>query len=401
MLKKGVIILKSRYLIIFLLLIQFIIPTNIFSQGKNVGISGNTSQLKYFFDALKDTKTKKVRIAHYGDSIIEGDVVTMDLREILQKKFGGNGAGFISINTDDVRMRKTTNLSFSNDWKEASLFKRNPNKWPFGMNAAVFVPAARSWVKYETSRLSKSLTNFTTARLFYINQDNTATVKYTLGKDSKTVKLENSPKVKELIMKSGSSVNSVNIEFENASKSYFFGVSLENGSGIYVDNFPIKGNSGVSLVDINASVLKDFNDLMNYKLIIINFGINVLSPEHNDYEWYAKKMEKVINHFKNAFPQTSILLVTVGDKGVKRGSKFISDPGITMLLKAQKEVAQKTGIAYWSLFDAMGGENSVNSWVNAGPPLVFKDYAHFTYEGGTKVAELLSNALLSEYNKNK
>ncbi|MGE5437397.1 MAG: GDSL-type esterase/lipase family protein, partial [Syntrophothermus sp.] len=326
-------------------------------------------------------------------------IVTMDFRETFQKKFGGNGAGFISINTDDIKMRKSTTLSFSNDWKEASLFKRNPNKWPFGMNAAVFVPAAKSWVKYETSRLSKTLTNFNTARLFYINQDNNASVKYTLGKETKTVKLDKSSEVKELIMKSGSPVNSVNIEFENASNSYFFGVSLENGNGVYVDNFPVKGNSGVSLIDIPANVLKDFNQLLNYKLIIINFGINVLSPEHNDYEWYARKMEKVINHFKSAFPNTSILLVTVGDKGVKRGSKFISDPGINMLLKAQKDVANKTGVAYWSLFDAMGGENSINGWVNAGPPLVFKDYAHLTYEGGAKVAELLSNALINEYNK--
>lgn len=388
----------KKYLVLFILF-QLVFPISIFSQWKNVGIGGNTSQLKYFFDALKDSKNKKLRIAHYGDSIIEGDIVTMDFRETFQKKFGGNGAGFISINTDDIKMRKSTTLSFSNDWKEASLFKRNPNKWPFGINAAVFVPAAKSWVKYETSRLSKTLTNFNTARLFYINQDNNASVKYTLGKETKTVKLDKSSEVKELIMKSGSPVNSVNIEFENASNSYFFGVSLENGNGVYVDNFPVKGNSGVSLIDIPANVLKDFNQLLNYKLIIINFGINVLSPEHNDYEWYARKMEKVINHFKSAFPNTSILLVTVGDKGVKRGSKFISDPGINMLLKAQKDVANKTGVAYWSLFDAMGGENSINGWVNAGPPLVFKDYAHLTYEGGAKVAELLSNALINEYNK--
>lgn len=388
----------KKYLVLFILF-QLVFPISICSQWKNVGIGGNTSQLKYFFDALKDSKNKKLRIAHYGDSIIEGDIVTMDLRETFQKKFGGNGAGFISINTDDIKMRKSTTLSFSNDWKEASLFKRNPNKWPFGINAAVFVPAAKSWVKYETSRLSKTLTNFNTARLFYINQDNNASVKYTLGKETKTVKLDKSSEVKELVMKSGSPVNSVNIEFENASNSYFFGVSLENGNGVYVDNFPVKGNSGVSLIDIPANVLKDFNQLLNYKLIIINFGINVLSPEHNDYEWYARKMEKVINHFKSAFPNTSILLVTVGDKGVKRGSKFISDPGINMLLKAQKDVANKTGVAYWSLFDAMGGENSINGWVNAGPPLVFKDYAHLTYEGGAKVAELLSNALINEYNK--
>jgi lysophospholipase L1-like esterase len=148
-------------------------------------------------------------------------------------------------------------------------------------------------------------------------------------------------------------------------------------------------------------VLKDFNKLLNYKLIIINFGINVLSPTYKEYSWYEKKMEKVIQYFKEAFPRTSILLVSVGDKGIKKGSKFITDPQIPMLLEAQKNVAAKTGIAFWDLYQAMGGENSIPQWVNAGPPLAYKDYCHLTNEGGEKVADLLSAALMDEYNKQK
>ena len=49
-------------------------------QGKRVPITGDTKQLRYFFDALKNVKKNTVRIAHYGDSIIEGDLVTADIR---------------------------------------------------------------------------------------------------------------------------------------------------------------------------------------------------------------------------------------------------------------------------------------------------------------------------------
>lgn len=390
---------KISYMILILVLC---LGVELIPQGKNVPITGNTAQLKYFFDALKDSKSKKVRVAHFGDSLIEGDVMTQDIREIFQKKFGGNGAGFVSINTDDSKMRKTTKLTFSSDWKEASIFKRNPNKWPFGINAAVFVPSDNSWVKYEVSNFSKTLKNFNTARLFYTNGDKNANIKYTFsGSSQQTAKMDAGNNVKELVMKTGSAATSLKIDFENAKNSFFFGVSLENGNGVYVDNIPIKGNSGVSLVDIQQNVLKDFGNIMNYKLIIISFGLNVLSPEHQDYVWYEKKMEKVINYFKQAFPNTSILIVSVGDKGIKKGTEFITDPAIPLLLTAQKNVAAKTNVAYWSLFDAMGGTNSISSWVNAGPPLVFKDYAHLTYEGGSKVAELLTNALLNEYNKSK
>jgi len=369
--------------------------------GKNVPITGNVSQLKYFFQALNDAKTKKIHIAHFGDSLIEGDVITSDLRDFFQKKFGGNGAGLVAIRPEDAPMRKSTKCTSSDDWKEASIFKRNPNNWPFGINASVFVPSDKSWAKFETTALSRTLRNFSNATLLYKAGNNNGKVKYTFNNSgTQTASLANGNNVKTLEMKSAHAT-SLNLEFEKCDGAYFYGVSLDNGNGVYFDNIPIKGNSGVSLVDIPQDVLKDFNKLLNYKLIIISFGINVLSPTYTEYDWYAKKMEKVIEYFKQAFPQTSILLVSVGDKGIKKGSKFVTDPQIPMLLKAQKDVAAKTNIAFWNLFDAMGGENSVSGWVNAGPPLAFKDYCHLTGEGGAKVAELLSNALMTEYNKQK
>ena len=38
---------------------------------------------------------EEVRIAFLGDSFVEGDILTSDLREALQAKFGGRGVGFV------------------------------------------------------------------------------------------------------------------------------------------------------------------------------------------------------------------------------------------------------------------------------------------------------------------
>lgn len=369
--------------------------------GKAIPVSGNTEQLNHFFKALKEAKAKKIRIAHFGDSIILGDVLSENIRDNFQKTFGGNGAGFISMNIDDFGMRKTTTVSFSNDWKEGSIFKRNPDKMPLGINGSVFMPSDKSWSKYETSRYSKTLKSFSNVRLFYSNAANSSQIKYTFNNSqAKQVSLKGGSKVAELNLTNPNST-SFKIEFAGGQKPYFYGVSLENGNGVYLDNFPIKGNSGVSLVDIQQNVLKDFNSLCNYKLIIINFGVNVVSPEHVSYTWYEERMEKVINYFKEAFPETSILLVSVGDKSVKKGSKFISDPGIKALLQAQKNLVKKTNIAFWNLYEAMGGENAMLDWVDAKPALAYKDYCHLTPEGGEVVGELLTNALLDLYNKSK
>jgi len=59
--------------------------------GKTIPITGDIDQLKYFFDALEKSESDKIRIAHYGDSIIWGDIVTDNLRVLLQKRYGGHG----------------------------------------------------------------------------------------------------------------------------------------------------------------------------------------------------------------------------------------------------------------------------------------------------------------------
>ena len=43
-----------------------------------------------------------VRIAFMGDSFVEGDILTADLRESLQETFGGGGVGFVPEGVDAI-----------------------------------------------------------------------------------------------------------------------------------------------------------------------------------------------------------------------------------------------------------------------------------------------------------
>ena len=62
-----------------------------------------------FYEALNrvsstDSDDKQVRIAVFGDSFIEADIFTADLREMLQKQFGGCGVGFCYHHFHDKRL---------------------------------------------------------------------------------------------------------------------------------------------------------------------------------------------------------------------------------------------------------------------------------------------------------
>lgn len=366
----------------------------------NEKISGNISQMKHFFDALKKSNNQKVRIAHYGDSAIEGDNITSELRDQLQKKFGGNGLGFLAITSQDVKFRTTITHSFSDTWDNASIFTSNPNKLPVGINGEVFIPKSKSWIEYKGTTRYRRVKDFDEVKLYYSNSKG-GNISYTFGRENGTAQLNNGNDVQELTLAPKKKTKNVKIDFPQKDMGYFYGVSLENGNGIYVDNFPLRGNSGVNLNDIETTKLKEFAQFLDYKLVVLYFGLNIAGNKKTNYTWYEREMVKVINKFKKAYPKCSFLIVSVSDKSIKKGSKFVTNPSIPKLVETQENIAKKTNVAFWNLFEAMGGNNSMSKWVKASPKLASSDYTHFTLEGSKKVAEMLAEALINCYEENK
>ncbi len=366
--------------------------------GKKVPLSGNVQQMKYFYDALKNSKSQKIRIADYGDSGNEGDLGTSDLRIGFQKRFGGHGVGFMNITAQDISFRMTTKHSFSDNWKTVSALAGKDRNVPFAMNGFVAIPkAAGAWVKYEAQPVNQSSKSFSLARFFYTNAKK-STIKYSFnnGKEE-TAALTPGSGVQELVLDPGKDVTSLKITATAPDQAHFFGVSLESGNGVYVDNFAWRGNTGISFKDIPEEYKKDFNRLLNYKLIILTFGANMLASGNVNFNSYRSEMTKVIKELQKNFPTTSILLVGLGDKCIKRGSKFVTSPDALKMMETQKKIAEDTGVTYWDKFEAMGGMNSMVEWVNHNPPYASKDYGHLTYDGAKFLGEMIFDVLIDSY----
>jgi hypothetical protein len=62
-----------------------------------------------------------------------------------------------------------------------------------------------------------------------------------------------------------------------------------------------------------------------------------------------------------------------------------------------KKSCFEAGAAYWDLFGAMGGVNSMPSWVSQG--LAGNDYIHFTPKGSSYASQLFYDAFIAEYTK--
>lgn len=390
--------MPKKHLLIFILSFFLSINNGFSNQrlGKEVPITGNTEQLKYFFESLKTTKDGKVRIAHYGDSIILGDVITEQLRKYFQTKFGGSGLGFINIYSKTNLMRKSIIHRFSDDWQGRNILHNKSKKIMPGISGQVSISGNNSWVSIENSKMIKTNERYNEIFLFY--KGNGSAKFFINGKAPKKIELNGTSLVDKVVVKN-SGIKKLKIEFNDFENDLVYGVSLEQGNGIYVDNFPISGDSGTSLLNIKKQILAQFKKHFNYKLIILNYGVNVFTPSKNVFRIYEKKMLKVINYLKKEFPETSILLVSAGDKTVKRNGRFVTDKNVPKLIKTQEKIAKKTGVAFWNMAKAMGGKNSMNKWVSNAPPLALKDYLHFTHKGGERIADLLISSLMKKFRK--
>jgi lysophospholipase L1-like esterase len=366
------------------------------SEPSAADLSGSLQNLEYFYKSLKSAKRGKVRIAHFGDSVIEGDLITSDFRAAVQQKFGGEGIGMLSFTSDDTRFRVTVKHTFSDDWKSYSFFGGTSSGLHLGINGTASVPSKGSWIKLESSGVPGTLKSIDKVVIYY-SDAKSSQLKYSMnGGADKTVNLETGSDLKQLILDAGGA-KSIRITATANEQAKFYGLSLESANGIIVDNFPLRGNSGISIRDIPVETMKEFNNFLDYKLIILQFGLNLITSGKADYDWYNREMTKVIKQLKAAFPETSILLVSVGDKSVKKGTRLATDPAVVQMVKTQKQIAESTGILFWNLFESMGGENSMLEWVNSKPPLAMKDYTHFNNEGARKIGRMLCDAVLTNY----
>ena len=172
-----------------------------------------------------------------------------------------------------------------------------------------------------------------------------------------------------------------------------------------MDNFGVRSSSGLTLASIPQERLRQFGKVRPYDLIVLQFGLNVATERGRDYSWYETGMLRVIQHMKEAFPEAGILVVSVGDREYKdEEGRLRTMPGVKNLIRYQQNIAAKGAVAFWNLYDAMGGEGSIRRMVEAKPAQANLDYTHINFLGGRTLARHLYETLIygkEQYDKRR
>ncbi|MEC4004249.1 hypothetical protein OX283_006250 [Flavobacterium sp. SUN052] len=341
--------------------------------------------------ALSEGKNVKIRIAWFGDSQIEGDFITQDIREMLQNYFGEQkGVGYVPITSISADFRKTAKLVATGTVEADNFKKSNSNSQLFFSGYSFFSDD----LDINFSDNSRKNPNQVTQKWLLYGKGDSISVtiqdsirKYPANKNFNRI----------LVGSSTSSKAKLSVA---SNKTPIYGISSEPQSGIVLDNFSFRGITGVELKKVNSDLLAEINKSGYYDLIVFQYGVNLMfKPDDTDYEYYYRAMRPVLKKFKNNMPNTEFLLFSCSDRAFNYDGEWKTAVGIDSLIHTQARLAYDNDIPFYNFYNSIGGKGTVVKWADSTLQLANKDYIHFNFRGAKVAAKIIFKAIIHDYEK--
>ncbi len=357
-----------------------------------------------FYASLTKTAAKHpgaiTRILYHGDSLVASDYVTNTVRRKLQRQFGDAGHGF-------VVMADPWPAYFHNDiFRFASRgFQVSRVVGPYipdgmyGVGGVSFKAPPGVRARFGTMEKGEFGRNVSLFQLLYLKQPHGGQLKINVDGKPHTV-------IDTAAEEKSSGVFSVEVEdghhlFEVVTAGAFtrtFGVVLERKvPGVVLDAIGIQGARLRFLDKQDDAHWAEQLQLRQPNLIVYQFGANE-SGDGFAYsmEDYHRTMAEVLNQAMRAVPDAGCLVMAAMDRARKQGDYLITVPIIPHIVKEQEAVAKEVGCAFWSTYEAMGGNGSMANWVRRG--IAQADMTHPTGYGAQILGNWVFQALMQGYN---
>ena len=410
-----------------------------------------------------DELSKVVRIVHYGDSQIEVDRISGYLRYKLQQQFGGSGPGLIPAKTayDYPSPCKVVNIGDWRRYTVFPFIDTAVHHSKYGILAAFtrFSPLTTATSAAPKTEPKREDSPFMTVT---VETDSTAGASDSVELPSTIVSIpeytpppppkqvysgalefvipsfgySNTKTVKKFRMIYGGNTSSFDVkvmdggqilyaetlapnsfygiktwnfahtpadfrmEFSGTDSPDIYGFAMDGLSGVAVDNVPLRGCSGTIFTKINATQLGQMYRDLNVKCIILQFGGNAVPALNSENVVSFKNyLASQIRYLRRIHPGVSIILIGPADMSQKVQDEYVTYEILPEEVRLLREAAFQNDCAYWDMFAAMGGVNTMPDWVFHDPPFAEKDFIHFTQTGANAMAKMFYNALIARYNQ--
>ena len=331
--------------------------------------------LARFYSSLAEASTRTVRVLHYGDSQIEEDRMSQQIREALQAHYGGSGVGLMPLaQTIPSRTVKQQLYMSGHLVQPAQGPQRNLVYGPKrdqredGMYGVMGQVAMMNDSLVDGSEQIMTVCTPQNPTRPYTKWQIFAdpTIDYTLSGD--TVYL--------------------------TGRGAVYGLSQESDTGVIVDNIPMRGCLGLVFTKIDSTQLTTFYREQNVRLIIMQFGGNAIPSNRNPGTIGAivKGLRDQVRYIQACAPQADILFIGPSDMLTQVDGEWQTYPMVPYMDRLLQKMALEENIAYFSLFRWMGGAGSMMRWQEVG--LAGTDGVHFMRSGARKAGNAVANWII-------
>ncbi len=360
---------------------------------------------KFFERANKaESASKPLRILHYGDSQIENDRMTSLMRYRLQMIFGGSGCGLVPA-VPLYFGNPTFKEKIEGEWTRYTGFGKRDTTLEdkrYGvMNSFTAVPPDslddEKSLRFEFIK-GRRASRFSSMKLFLHAYDESGQISIQVN-DTICDTLTNVFEGFQVIdYRAEVAVKNIQIDFELHNGGRIYGIAFDANAGIQVDNLAMRGSSGLEFRRQDSAYLKHMLDFLSPGLFIMQFGGNTV-PYIKKTGYYKSSFKRELAYIKSLCPDAALIVIGPADMSRKENGKFITWESVEPVRDALRSAALEADYAYWDMYEAMGGENSMDAFVQSDPPLAQADYIHFTPKGANLMTEMFCNSLMVEYSR--
>ncbi|WP_066220538.1 hypothetical protein [Formosa haliotis] len=360
------------------------------------------SQLKAHLTASKS------RIIHYGDSQIEGDRMSSYIRNKLQNLYGGNGPGFTPI--AQVYENISAVVTTSEHWTRHAAFDPSKKRFAHKKYGAYttlsrFTPyydIVADSINSDTLQLVKAsftvkpstktygrMRNYTTIGFHYGNAQLPVNLKvFNSGSLIKETELNTDGNYHEIEINLPNTPAILTFELESKMSPDIYGITLDGNEGISLDNVAMRGSAGTIFAGLNSENFAQMYKTLDPKVLIFQYGGNSVPyvKDSLEVEQYTRYLKNHINWVRRKTNNASVIFIGPTDMTTTENGQMKTYPLLPYLNHTLREMCNDNNIAYWSTFNAMGGENSMQHWVDQ--KLAGSDYTHFSLTGTRIISEL-------------
>lgn len=195
------------------------------------------SGLSHFKAALARRSNRPVRIGVIGDSYIEGDIFTQDIRRMLQEQYGGHGVGYVPAFSETAGFRRSVGHKASG-WTEHDIRKSAKSK--FAISGQHFTGNSGATFTFTGTSKQPLLAGWATSKVLFI------------APSGGTITLSNDLEERTFDIKAAAdSVQCLELPGRTSKftlKSTVPGLTvlgawLEDGDGVVLDNMSLRGDS--------------------------------------------------------------------------------------------------------------------------------------------------------------